>query len=135
MGMVAIVTDITHRRRGERRLAAQHAVTAALAESATLEEAGPRVVEELCRGLGWDVGRVWIVNCDDGVLEPVAAWGDAPDQSPRSFEASGDTRLGLGEGLAIAVEVSAAAGGATGSGVEATGRGGCSHIRSTDMTG
>jgi PAS domain S-box-containing protein len=98
IGMVALVGDITHRRRGERRLAAQHAVTAALAESATPEEAGPRVIEELCQGFGWDVGRIWIVNRQEGILEPVAVWSDPSAGARVYLEASRDACVARGEG-------------------------------------
>jgi hypothetical protein len=34
----------------------------ALAESATLEEAAPRMLKAVCEGLSWQCGAVWQVN-------------------------------------------------------------------------
>jgi PAS domain S-box-containing protein len=98
VGMVAMVADITDRKRAERRLGAQHSVSAVLAESATLEEAGPRIVEELCNGLGWDVGCIWTVNRHDGVLEPAAVWHDSAADAGTFVEETRGTEVLPGEG-------------------------------------
>src|SRR5262245_51850603 len=44
--------DASQRRQAERRLATQDAVTRALAESRTLHEAAPRILEAVCEHLG-----------------------------------------------------------------------------------
>jgi len=57
-----IVEDITERRMAEMRAAAQFAATQALAESLTVAEALTRVLEAVCRNLGWALGQVWTVD-------------------------------------------------------------------------
>ncbi len=64
----AFVHDISSRKRAERRLAAQHATTRILAESSTLREAAPRLLQIICEGLGWDVGTLWTVEAAADVL-------------------------------------------------------------------
>lgn len=73
IGMVAMVADISARKRAEARLAAQHAVTRVLAASATVEEAVPVVLDAVCEGLGWELGALWLVDRGKGVLQAVAA--------------------------------------------------------------
>ena len=44
-----------------KRLATQYAVARALAESATLAEAAPRLLEAICGSLDWDHAEVWSI--------------------------------------------------------------------------
>ena len=62
VGAAKIARDITERKRTERYLATQYAVTNILAESTSLSEAVPRVFETMCDGLPWDLGVLWQVN-------------------------------------------------------------------------
>jgi len=50
------------RKSAELRLAAQQATTAILAESTTLEEATPRILQIVCESLGWSLGQLWRVD-------------------------------------------------------------------------
>ena len=62
IGAAKIARDITDRKKTERYLAAQYAVTNILAESTSVSEAAQRVLQTLCDGLGWDTGALWQVN-------------------------------------------------------------------------
>ena len=62
VGVGAVVTDITDRRRSERRLRVQHAVTAILTEVERAEEALPRVLEAIAELLEWDAGAYWEIE-------------------------------------------------------------------------
>jgi two-component system sensor histidine kinase/response regulator len=46
----------------------------ALAESATLEEAAPRMLKAVCESLGWECGAVWQVNRARNTLRCVGTW-------------------------------------------------------------
>lgn len=52
----------------ERLRAVEHSITRFLTESATLEEAAPRILSVICEGLGWDVGLLWEVDRGAGRL-------------------------------------------------------------------
>ena len=57
-------------------LAAQSSVARILAEAPTLEEAGPRLLEAIGGGLGWELGFLWTVDDREGVLRCRAEWSD-----------------------------------------------------------
>jgi PAS domain S-box-containing protein len=57
-----------------RRLHAEYATVRALAESATLAEAGPRILQAVCETLDWAYGGLWRVDPAAGVLRCVDAW-------------------------------------------------------------
>jgi PAS domain S-box-containing protein len=82
----AFLRDISERRRAERYLAAQAAVSSALASSPELEQAMPSVLEALGDSMGWRLGQFWIVDHEAGVLRWRAAW-HAPGTTSDVFEA------------------------------------------------
>lgn len=70
----AFVRDITDRRRDERRLAAQYAVTRVLSEAVTLEEAVPKIIQAVGESLEWDLGVFWRVDKPSGTLRCLHHW-------------------------------------------------------------
>jgi len=66
--------EIAERKSIERRLAAQHAVTRALAESMTLTEATPRMIQAICKALAWELGVLWLVDKEAHRLQCVEIW-------------------------------------------------------------
>jgi PAS domain S-box-containing protein len=66
--------EATPPKSAERRLAVQHAVTAVLAESATLVAATPRILQTICESLGWRWGALWYVDDVAGVLRCAEIW-------------------------------------------------------------
>jgi two-component system, sensor histidine kinase and response regulator len=58
----------------EGRLAAQYQAARALAESATLAEAIPRILQAICECLGWEHGIMWSVDRGAGVLRCLERW-------------------------------------------------------------
>jgi PAS domain S-box-containing protein len=80
LGVGCVVEEITDRRRAERRTELQLAVTRILAEADATEEAVPRVLETICRTLGWDVACFWSTERD----EPPVVWA-RPDRRLDGF--------------------------------------------------
>ncbi len=70
----AFIRDITDRRRAERRLASQYAVTRVLAEATTLEEAVPKIIQAIGESLEWDLGVFWRVDKATGTLRCFDQW-------------------------------------------------------------
>jgi diguanylate cyclase (GGDEF)-like protein/PAS domain S-box-containing protein len=80
-------------------LAVQYAVTRVLAESSTLAQATPRLLEALCLSLGWQLGEIWKLDRDDSALRLVDAWTSEELAAPEFAMASSDMAVRFGEGL------------------------------------
>jgi len=82
-----VAKDITQRKRAEQRLATGYAVTRVLAESLTLPEAAPLVLQNVCDSLGWEVGAIWRIHEKRGISNCVELWKVPSLQIPE-FEAA-----------------------------------------------
>jgi diguanylate cyclase (GGDEF)-like protein/PAS domain S-box-containing protein len=101
-GMIGTIIDITDRKRVEKRQAMEHAVTRALAEAATLEEAVTKVIETICRTLEWHYGARWEWRAEDGCLHRRESWGAATPEIRDLEHTAACSRVGPnppGEGL------------------------------------
>ncbi|CAN5606088.1 ATP-binding protein [soil metagenome] len=65
------INDITDRRRTERRMALQCAVSSLLSESADFIESARRILQVTCRELEWDAGGLWTIDHEAQVLRCV----------------------------------------------------------------
>jgi len=90
---------MTSRTAAERRLTAQHSAALALAESASLSDAAPRVLRAICESLGWDHGALWEIQPGAEFLKCVETW-HAPSLKLDNFdEVSKTVRFAPGIGL------------------------------------
>jgi PAS domain S-box-containing protein len=94
-----IAEDITERKRGEERLAAQYLVTRALADSVTLAEATPKILRALCETLGWVWGALWIVDREANVLRCHEVCHDPSAEMAQFETASRELTFAPGVGL------------------------------------
>jgi len=77
VGMLAIVTDITARKRIEMRQELQNAITALLAEPrSTVSEALVKVMQAFCEKLGWVCGARRVLDTEINSLRCAEAWGN-----------------------------------------------------------
>ncbi|MFQ5802548.1 MAG: PAS domain S-box protein [Candidatus Methylomirabilales bacterium] len=91
--------DITERKRGERRINTQFAVTHVFAESATLRDATSPLLRALCEGIGWELGELWRVDATSNVLRWDGSW-HAPSLETGELDAiSRETTFSPGSGL------------------------------------
>ena len=72
--LAGIAECITAQKIADQRLAAQYAVARALAESATLTEATPKILQAICESLGWDIGAIWLIDEQAEALRCVHVW-------------------------------------------------------------
>jgi PAS domain S-box-containing protein len=77
IALCGTLNDITERKRQELHLSAEHATTRVLAESVTLTEATPKLLQAICSSLGWDFGELWSVDAKANVLRCVATWSES----------------------------------------------------------
>src|SRR5262245_4123070 len=98
-GASVIARDVTARKRSDRRLAATHAVSCALARSASLGEAAAPALRTVGQTLGCDLGVLWQVDAAADVLRCAAVW-HAPGLEATEFERfSRHITFARGEGL------------------------------------
>ena len=83
-----VVRDIASRKDTDRRLAAQFAVTRALAESFSLSEATPKLLQYVCEAVDWELGELWVVNADSNTLHVEGSW-HLPTYEVEEFEKAG----------------------------------------------
>jgi len=83
---VGAAIDITERKQAEQCLIVQHAVTQLLATAATLEEVTAKILQTVCGLLSWDVGALWSIDREAGVLRCAEVWHDESAGVPQ-FEA------------------------------------------------
>jgi PAS domain S-box-containing protein len=99
VGASKIARDVTSRKRAEERLATQNSVTRFLAESASLVEAAPKILEAICEHLGWQVGALWYVDERDNVLRCADVYHlpsiDVPEFEAVSRQRTFDPGVGL----------------------------------------
>ncbi|MDE3034408.1 MAG: PAS domain S-box protein [Nitrospirota bacterium] len=95
----AFVRDITQRKESEKRQAAQLAVTVALSEARTLDDAAPKLLQAVCETVGWELGVIWRVDRAAALLRCERIW-HAPLKGIEAFAAlSRDTTFPKGVGL------------------------------------
>ncbi|MCG3110630.1 MAG: PAS domain S-box protein [Candidatus Manganitrophus sp. SB1] len=68
-----------------RRLSAQYAVTRVLAESTTLKQAAPKIIQAICDSLTWELGVIWLVDKERYRLRYVEIW-HKPSEALAAFE-------------------------------------------------
>ncbi len=76
----------------DRRLAAQFAVTRALAESSSLSAATPKLLQYTCEAVGWEFGELWWVNTDSNTLHVEGSW-HVPSYEVDEFEKAGQKTI------------------------------------------
>ena len=92
-------TEITERKRAERRTAVNLAITRILSESPALADAVPRILRTVCEMLGWEVGDFWAPNPGGSVLRCIEIWGSSAGKFTKFKAAS--RKLGLARGIGL----------------------------------
>jgi PAS domain S-box-containing protein len=94
-----IARDITERRKLERRLTVQVVVARIMAESESLEEAAPGLLQAICESLGCDMGQLWRLDREAESLRWLAAWRTSSLEADDFEESSRNRSFARGVGL------------------------------------
>ena len=84
--VVLVSRDISERKRAEQRERMEHAVTRVLAESDTLADAIPKILQTICETLNWDCGARWSLDEREKNITCVETWS-IPDKAVADFVA------------------------------------------------
>ena len=93
------IEDFTERKHAEDWLAAQYAVTRALADSTTLADATPNILRAICETFGWAWGALWTVDAEADVLRCRDIWLDPSVEMPQFEQTSRELTFAPGVGL------------------------------------
>ena len=96
---LALVQDITERRQVARRRGVYFAVGQILAESPSLNEATPRILQTVGETLDWEIGAMWIADSDANVLRCLKVWHDPSINVDPFVSASYGRTIAPGVGL------------------------------------
>ncbi|HUK39767.1 MAG TPA: MASE1 domain-containing protein, partial [Candidatus Acidoferrales bacterium] len=96
---LVLASMLSERERAEQRLVIQDAVSRILAESSTLRQAAPNILQTLGAKAGWSVGAIWIVDHSTRDLVCVDVWHSAPAQAADFTARTRESSLGIGSGL------------------------------------
>ena len=106
---VELIHDISEHKNMEFKLASQYAVSSILAESPTVEDAIPHLLESICEAIGWDIGDIWWLDQRGEHLSLIDMW-HRKGLETAPFEAmSRETSFSPGIGLAGRVWASGSA--------------------------
>jgi PAS domain S-box-containing protein len=96
--LATVLIDITERRKVEQRRLVQNSFTLVLAESATIGEAAPQILQTICQGLGWKAGILWLIDSSAEALLCRDSW-QGEVESTRLEEERIPVTLARGESL------------------------------------
>jgi len=99
VGFSKISRDITERYRTEQRLAAQLALTNILNEQEPFSETARKVMRTICENLAWDMGALWLLDEQAGVLRCRDVWTASGRDAEVGRELCSGQTLQRGEGL------------------------------------
>ena len=99
VGVVGISSDITERRRGELRIAAQYAISRVLGEARDLPTAAARILRVIADSLGWDVCALWVRDRSTDRLLCLRITEPPWPVAAAFVEQTAATTLAFGEGL------------------------------------
>jgi len=98
-GYLAAVRDVTERKRLEDRLRTQYSIASITSESASMDEAAPKILRAVCRSMGWDWGELWAVDRETKTLRCVEIWHGKSVSFPAFERATRETTFGRGAGV------------------------------------
>jgi two-component system, cell cycle sensor histidine kinase and response regulator CckA len=90
-------SEITARKELEQREAVRYAVTRAIAESRSLAQALHEFLPSWCESLGWDEGRVWLLDTDAKTLRLEVSLGADPPHSEQLRQSTGCAQSSLSQ--------------------------------------
>jgi two-component system cell cycle sensor histidine kinase/response regulator CckA len=99
VSFIGIVRDITQRKRIERVRKLRSKIARVLAESRSLGEAAPQILQIVGERSGWSVGAFWLVHEPLHRLRCVAAWSADPRNGQSFRDASRKATFERGVGL------------------------------------
>ncbi|MBK9334663.1 MAG: PAS domain S-box protein [Ignavibacteria bacterium] len=75
-GYIGSCIDINERKKNENFLKIQYEVSKTLTESATIEEASVNLLKNVCTGINWNFGILWMADDKNEILKAESYWSE-----------------------------------------------------------
>ncbi|MBK9334900.1 MAG: GAF domain-containing protein [Ignavibacteria bacterium] len=75
-GYIGSCLDINERKRNENFLKIQYEVSKTLSESGTIEEASRNLLKNVCMGINWNFGILWLADEKNEILNAESYWSE-----------------------------------------------------------
>ncbi len=75
-GYIGSCTDINERKKNENYLRIQYEVSKTLTESGTIEEASRKLLRNVCMGINWNFGILWMADEKNEILHAESYWSE-----------------------------------------------------------
>ena len=76
VNFMAIESDVTQRKRDDKRRKLEFSASRILAESGSMRQVSARVIQMICQQLGWTAGILWMLDVDEKNLRVAELWHD-----------------------------------------------------------
>ncbi|MEB3219202.1 MAG: SpoIIE family protein phosphatase [Nostocales cyanobacterium 94392] len=98
-GISGTLNDITEVKRQEAYQKTEYKITKILAESQTIQEAIPKIIQNICENFDWGIGELWSINYQKNILELIANWSLSINEFTEFVELTQTMTLKPGVGL------------------------------------
>jgi signal transduction histidine kinase/integral membrane sensor domain MASE1 len=72
--VLVVAAAVAEQMRSEQFLRVQYGISRVLAEASSLADAAPKILKAVCEAAGWELGAIWRVDSDAGMLRCVECW-------------------------------------------------------------
>jgi PAS domain S-box-containing protein len=76
VGYIGSCIDINERKKNERFLRIQYEISKTLIESESIEEASKRLLENICMGIDWNFGILWLADEKNEYIKAESYWSE-----------------------------------------------------------
>jgi len=96
VNFMALESDVTQRKRDEKRRKLEYSASRILAEPGTVRQVSARVIQMICQQLGWTAGLLWMLEVDVKALRLAELWHDPLRDIAPFIALSSKLRFGTG---------------------------------------
>ena len=94
-----LTKEISERKKAQKGLATQNAITRVLSEAKTLDEATRKILQIMCEGFRWNLGEIWKYDENDNLLRCIEVWQNPKRDLQEFVTATHKTSFSPGSGL------------------------------------
>ncbi|AKG23698.1 response regulator [Calothrix sp. 336/3] len=98
-GLVCVCEDISNRKQAEQYLIAQYSIANIIAQSTSIKETIPQILESICEILAWDIGEMWMLEENHTTLRCSDIWYPQSFDIENFVQVTLETTCELGRGI------------------------------------